>query len=133
MYIVVHHANVAGPLLSCHNLIVEACTLSDDKAALKFKVQGVSRIIMRLRSLISKRESEGGSKEEVAALAWTLADLADYMDNKSKEKLESEPLLAELEHCYEEAASPAYHRLSESLQLLRWGEDDSSELRGISQ
>ena len=85
---------------------------------------------MRLRSLISKEGSQGGDKEEVATLAWTLADLADYMDIASKEKLESEPLLTELEHCYAGAASHAYHRLSESLQLCRWSDHEGTDHEG---
>lgn len=92
-------------------------------------LQGISRIIMRLRSLISKEGSQDGSKEEVATLSWALADLADYMDNASKEKLESEPLLAELEQCYGGAASHAYHRLSESLQLRQWEDHNNGQLR----
>ena len=82
---------------------------------------------------MSRGESQGGSKDEVATLSWALADLADYMDNASKEKLESEPLLAELEHCYAGAASHAYHRLCETLQLLRWEDNDSTKPKGKPQ
>lgn len=74
---------------------------------------------MRLRELTSKADVKGGA-EEVATLAWALADLADYLDNSSKMKLQDEPLIPVLEHCYGGAASYAHQRLIESLQVMQW-------------
>lgn len=72
---------------------------------------------MRLRELTSTADVKGGA-EEVAVLAWALADLADYIDSSSKSKLQNEPLIPVLEYCYGGASSHAYHRLTESLQIL---------------
>ena len=83
---------------------------------------------MRLRGLLSQGHPQDGSREEVTTLSWALADLANYMDDLSKEKLSSEPLLAELEHCYDGASSHAYHRLSESLQLFRWDDEEDKQI-----
>lgn len=79
----------------------------------------MSRIVMRLRGLISDN-SCGRGAEEVSVLSWALADMADYIDDNSKQKLKSEPVIGALDTCFDGAASHAYRRISESLQTQRW-------------
>lgn len=79
-------------------------------------VQAVSRIVIRLREL-THREGSVAEAEELAVLAWALADLAEFVDDQMARKLRSDPLLPALETLYQGAGMYAYHRLKETLGL----------------
>lgn len=83
------------------------------------RVQATGRIVMRLRELLAA-ETSPPRAEEVALLAWALADLAEYADSASRVTLRSEPLIPMLETCHGEAAAFAFRRLEESLSMEQW-------------
>ena len=68
---------------------------------------------MRLRELTSREEGKE-STDEVAILSWALADLIDCSDESTKLKLQSEPLMSQLQDCYGGAASYAHQRIVKS-------------------
>jgi len=78
---------------------------------------------MRLRELLAAESSKtlAPCGEEVALLAWALADLAEYIDASTRVALRSEPLVPLLETCYGGTAAFAFQRLQESLNMEVWG------------
>lgn len=80
-------------------------------------LQAVSRVVIRLRVLIAENKT-AESSGELAVMAWTLADLADYLDTTAKLKLQGDPIIAELDACHDGVASFAYQRLAGLLNGL---------------
>lgn len=83
---------------------------------LRHDLQAISRLIIRLRELTAQ-EGSVTQAEELAVLAWALADLSEFAGDSTLAKLRSEPVIPLLQTRYQGAAIYAYQRLLETLGL----------------